>query len=111
MRLRALDAATRAATGDITPEALRTTIIGRSAAQQPDVHGVTVPGDYTRVGKMHCSVDNTGPDPAVWTVTDLGSKNGTLLQHVKLRAGVAARLAHGNLLQLGVHKEGKPCLR
>ena len=103
MLLQAVDAATIAATGNITPDARRKTIIGRLPPFLEDVQRIPVQGDYLAVDVIHCSVDKTGPD--CWTVTDLRSKNGTRLDLVKLQAGRPARLRNGNVLQLGVHLE------
>lgn len=64
------------------------TIVGRG----PDC-GVRVEDD--RVSRRHAAL---APDPSGWTVTDLGSKNGTLVDGVPVRTG---RLAQRSWLSFG----------
>lgn len=67
------------------------TVVGRG----PE-HGVAVEDD--RVSRRHAVL--TG-DPSGWTVTDLGSKNGTLIDGVPVPAGQPGRLAERSWISFG----------
>jgi pSer/pThr/pTyr-binding forkhead associated (FHA) protein len=67
------------------------TLIGRDGA-------VDFPIPDGEVSKQHCLVRTDG---AVCTVTDLGSRNGTLLNGRPLRKGIAQRLRHLDEIQVG----------
>jgi len=67
------------------------TVIGRD-----DAADVVVEDD--QVSGRHCLVRTDGP---VCTLTDLGSLNGTLLNGRPLREGVAQRVRHLDVIQVG----------
>ena len=67
------------------------TVIGRDGAADFPIGDGEVSG-------QHCMVRTDG---AVCTVTDLGSRNGTLLNGRPLRKGIAQRLRHLDEIQVG----------
>jgi len=68
----------------------------RALAAAEDVLEVAVPDGW--MSSRHAELRRTGD---VWELTDLGSKNGTLMNGVRLRGSEAVSVADDDVLQLG----------
>lgn len=68
-----------------------------SIGRRPENH---MPLPSTAVSKLHARVDRMGDQ---FFLTDLGSTNGTSVNRVPLKPGVAHALYHGDTIRLGDH--------
>lgn len=67
------------------------TIIGRSVDADVSIRDASM-------SRWHCKIEQAGDPANVWTITDLGSRNGTTLNGRKVSRHV---LHHGDMLRVG----------